>query len=195
MKTDTITINDKTYKVIIAESEEDKRRGLRGVEKLPQGKGMLFVWNEPQEVSMTMDETLIPLDQIFIDSDGEVLKVAHRQDTEQDKLESCKDCQYVLELNIDSGVEEGDVAEGDMFDQGNENTPIMKVLAPDGSTQGEIHSGQRIFSRKNTLILLKQAKRAYSSKKDSDYKRLGKSVFKYLKTQDTREPEYVASPS
>jgi hypothetical protein len=39
----------------------------------------------------------------------------------------------------------------------------MKVLAPDGSTQMKLQGGERIFSRKNTKILIKQAKKAYNS--------------------------------
>lgn len=35
------------------------------------------------------------------------------------------------------------------------------------------------------------AKRAKSTKSDSDYKRLGKKMFEYIKIQDNREPEYV----
>jgi hypothetical protein len=39
---------------------------------------------------------------------------------------------YVVELNLDSGVKIGDELE---FDDDEDNpTPIMKVLAPDGST-------------------------------------------------------------
>ena len=38
------------------------------------------------------------------------------------------------------------------------------------------------------------AKRAYTTKKESDYKRLGKKLFEYLHTQDTNEAEYVNTP-
>lgn len=55
----------------------------------------------------------------------------------------------------------------------------------------ELEGGERIFSRKNTKVLIKQAKKANNSKSDSDYKRLGKSMFKYLKIQDNNEPEFV----
>ena len=194
MKVTELTINNKTYKVLIAESEEDKHKGLRGVQKLPESKGMLFVWENPQEVSMTMDETLIPLDQIFIDSDGEVLKVAHRDDVEQDSLESCSDCQYVLELNINSGVEEGDQVEGELFSNDDTKLPKMKILDSKGDVQYELEGGERIFSRISTRKIIKWAKRSDKSHKDSDYKRLGKIVIKELKAQDDREPEYVEAP-
>ena len=35
------------------------------------------------------------------------------------------------------------------------------------------------------------AKRAYESKSDTDYKRLGNKMFSYIKQQDEREPDYV----
>ena len=70
----------------------------------------------------------------------------------------------------------------------------MKVLAPDGSDQYELWGGERIFSRKNTRILLKKAKKANETKDDKDYKALGKYMFKVLKGQDSREPEYVDAP-
>lgn len=193
MKKQDIEIGDKKYTVLIAESQEDKIRGLSKVEKLPEGKGMLFVWDEPQEVSMTMKDTLIPLDQIFIDEDGEVIKIAHRNDTEKDELVSCENTKSVLEVNINSGIEEGDYLDSDLEDD-DPKTPVMKVLAPDGSTQMELEGGERIFSRKNTKVLIRQAKKANNSKSDSDYKRLGKSVFKFLNIQDNRDPEYVKAP-
>ena len=71
----------------------------------------------------------------------------------------------------------------------------MKVLAVDGSTQMELKGGERIFSRLNTKVLIRQAKKAYTSQADGDYKRLGKSLFKFLHKQDTNEPEYVQIPA
>ena len=35
------------------------------------------------------------------------------------------------------------------------------------------------------------ASRAHTSKKDKDYKALGKKMFQYLKEQDERDPEHV----
>ena len=49
----------------------------------------------------------------------------------------------------------------------------------------------RIFSRKNTKVLIRQAKKADKLKTDSAYKRLGKSIFKYMRIQDENGEEYV----
>jgi len=69
---------------------------------------------------------------------------------------------------------------------------VMYIIGSDGLPQMELSGGERIFSRPNTKTLINMARRAYQTKKDSDYKRLGKKVFEYLKTQDNREPEYVS---
>ena len=104
-----------------------------------------------------MKDTLIPLDIIFIDQDGEVLSIYQG---EPGNLDIAKEdnVKYVLEVNINSGVEEGDELEFEDED------PNLKVIAPDGSIQYELENGARIFSRKNTVTLIKMAKKADASK-------------------------------
>jgi uncharacterized membrane protein (UPF0127 family) len=46
-----IKINDKTYKVKIADTEELQEKGLQGIESLKEDEGMLFIFDPPQEVS------------------------------------------------------------------------------------------------------------------------------------------------
>lgn len=201
MKKINIEVGDKQYTVLVAEKQEDKKRGLRNVQSMGKDRGMLFVWDKPQKVSMTMDETLIPLDQIFINDDWEVIKVEHRDDMELDRLVECNDTLMVLEVNINSGIKEGDYFDTDELDDQNseDKLPAMKVLAPDGSTQMELEGGERIVSRRETKILIRKAKNANKVKGDKQAferkcKELGKYMFKVLKGQDNREPEYVESP-
>lgn len=47
-----IKINDKTYKVDVASSDEEKEKGLQGVTNLPEDEGMLFSFVDTEEVSM-----------------------------------------------------------------------------------------------------------------------------------------------
>ena len=187
-----ITIGDKQYKVKIANTEELRYQGLRNKTELKEDEGMLFIWDSPQLVQMTMENTIIPLDQIFINEDYEVIKVSHRSDTKDDTLIGKNNVLMVLEVNINSGIKNGD--ELDIESEDDEKLPTMKVLAPDGSVQMELEGGERIFSRKNTKVLIRQAKKAFNSKSDTDYKRLGKSIFKFLNIQNNNEPEYVESP-
>jgi hypothetical protein len=45
---------------------------------LAEDAGMLFDYDPPQEVSFWMKNTLIPLDIIFIGTDGRIIKIAAR---------------------------------------------------------------------------------------------------------------------
>lgn len=185
-----ISIHNKQYTVEVAETEDEKQKGLQGKDTLKEDEGMLFIFDPPQRVDFWMKDTAIPLDIAFIDEDGEVMKVVEGKPYD-DSLISCNDTAYVLEVNTGSGIVEGD----DLELQGDEDSgPVMKILASDGSTQYELWGGERIFSRKNTKVLIKKAKKADASKSDKDYKALGKYIFKCLKIQDNRDPEYVKLP-
>lgn len=186
-----IEIGDKEYNVEVARTEEEKIKGLQEKESLGENEGMLFIYDEPQELAFWMKDTAIPLDIVFIDEDGEVISVQQGQPYDETLLEE-DGVMYVLEVNQNSGIQPGD--ELDIEEDDDDKQPVMKVLAPDGSTQMELEGGERIFSRKNTKTLIKMAKRAYSSELDKDYKALGKKVFKYLHIQDTNTPEYVDIP-
>ena len=45
-----------------------------------------------------------------------------------------------------------------------------------------------------TRKLIKAALKAYHSDEDSDYKKVGKLIFKILDRQDSRDPEYTSLP-
>ena len=64
------------FSVEMATTEEEKTTGLMYRKELADGKGMLFDFSPEQEVSMWMKNTYIPLDMIFIRSDGRILRIA-----------------------------------------------------------------------------------------------------------------------
>ena len=190
-----VTVGNKTYNCQVAKTEEEKRKGLMGVENLPPDEGMLFVWEDEDTREMWMKDTLIPLDQIAINEDDEVVFVYQAQPKDE-TLVPFMNAKYILEVNQGSGIVEGD--DFDIDDSEDLNKYTMKVLAPDGTTQMFLQGGERIFSRINTRTLIRKAKKAYEHK-DKDYdkycKSLGKYMFKCIKIQDNREPEYVQVPS
>ena len=47
-----ISIGNNKYNVEIATTDEEKEKGLSNIESLPENEGMLFVWEEPEEISM-----------------------------------------------------------------------------------------------------------------------------------------------
>lgn len=182
-----IILNNKKYKVFEAKTNEEKQEGLRNHSKLSQDEGMLFYFDPPEDVSMWMKGVNFPLDIIFFNEDQEAISI-RRGEPNDENLITVPNTSFVLELNAGSKVKVGDDFEFE------EDAPVMKVLFPDGSEQMALYGGERIFSRKNTKILIKKAKKAADSQSDSDYKALGKYMFKCIKIQDERDPEYVESP-
>jgi len=202
-----IKIKDVTYNVEVAITDEEREKGLQGVKSLPQNEGMLFVFNDTEEVSIWMKDTPIPLDIIFIDEELNV-KSVYTGTPNSEEMMTEQNVSFVLELNPNSGIEVGDEIEFSPNKQGrsdrmtslNEDGSLrskenddgkMSVLNENGDVQMLLEGGERIFSRANTKILIKFAKKASATKKDSDYKALGKRVFKFLNAQDKNEPEYV----
>ena len=182
-----ITIGEKKYKVECVESEEDKKKGLQNVISIASDEGMLFIYDKPQTVRFHMKNMNFPIDMVFIDENNEVISVYEAEQQGKFFIEE-DNVSYVLEVNINSGIQEGDYFDYD------EDPPTMKALSPDGSVQMKISGGERIYSRKNTKTLIKMAKRAEKTKSDTDYKRLGNKMFSYIKQQEEREPEYVQTP-
>ena len=185
-----VLVNNKQYKVKVATTDKEKQEGLQNKKELPKDEGMLFVYDKPQTVGFWMKDTLIPLDIIFINEDQEVISVYKGKPNDTNIAEE-DNVKYVLELNQNSGIKEGDDVDIDDEEDDEEDSPVMKVIGSDGTPQMELWGGERIFSRKNTKTLIRMSKKANLTKKDSDYKRLGKKMFEYIKQQDNREPEYV----
>lgn len=207
-----IKINNKEYKVDLADTDELKIKGLQGVTELPENQGMLFVYDDSEDMAYWMKDTSIPLDIIFIDEDWKVISVKQGEPESEDLIQE-SDVMYVLELNVDSGIEEGDDVDlDDLYEEvedldlkktenddkdseeDEDEKQMMLVIGLKGKVQMELAGGERIFSRKNTKTLARIAKRAYKSKSEKDYKVLGRKLFEYLKIQDNKEEDYVELP-
>lgn len=189
-----ITIGNKKYTVQEAKTEQDRIKGLQGKDKLPKDEGMLFYFDPDEKINMWMSETKIPLDIIFINEDYEVTKVYHGKPYDK-SLVTSPETAYVLEVNEGSGIKVGEEVD---IDDGSE--PVMKVLASDGSTQMELWGGERIFRRTFTKQLIRLVKQAEAVKYDETKynqlcKRIGRKMFKEIKAQDARKPEYVQVPN
>ena len=194
MDTIKVEINDKEYNLLLAKTEEEKENGLKDVEEMDSSEGMFFDYrDDPQdEVSFWMQDTTMPLDIIFVGKNDTVISV-HKGIPLTEDLMTEKNVYYVIELNEDSGVKSGDEVE--ILDESDlQDLPTSKllVLNDDGTVQFDLGSGSnRIFSRISSRVIIHKAKKAASSKSDTDYKALGRYIFKELDRQDNRDPEYV----
>lgn len=208
-----IYIGNKQYEVEIAKSELEKEKGLQDVESMDDNEGMLFDYTDnPQtEISFWMKDTTIPLDIVFINNKLEVVAVEKGKPLSEELITCVADegetIIYVLEVNQNSGIQINDklrFEEEPEFDEDDDSDLDeievsddefkMYILGPDGNPVHELKGGERIFSRKDTRVLIKLAKKAAKSKSELDYKRLGKRIFKFMSIQDSNEKEYVESP-
>ncbi len=101
---DTLTLRDDAgtvqFTVDVADSNEERARGLMFVEEMATMQGMLFVYERPQRVSFWMRNTLIPLDMVFVDDAG-VVKNIHpmAQPLDETPIFGGDNIQFVLEIN------------------------------------------------------------------------------------------------
>jgi uncharacterized membrane protein (UPF0127 family) len=63
------------YEVEIADTDSSRERGLMDRRKMAADHGMLFEFPSRAPVTFWMKDTYLPLDMIFIDSDGTVRRV------------------------------------------------------------------------------------------------------------------------
>jgi uncharacterized membrane protein (UPF0127 family) len=102
------------FAVEVADDARERQLGLMNRESMPASAGMLFVYHQTRVVSFWMKNTLIPLDMIFLDESGRVVKVHERaRPHDLTSISSDEPARYVLEINaglsralgIDAGTE------------------------------------------------------------------------------------------
>ena len=191
-----VKIGNKTYNCQLAKTEEQHRKGLMDVEYLAPDEGMLFEFNKEGTHEFWMKNTSLELTQISINDDDEV-EYVYQAIPNDETLIPFENCKYLLEVNRTTEIEKGDDFEID--DSDDLNKYVMKVLAPDGSTQMNLQGGERIFSRISTKKMIKQAKKANSVREDEILferacRKLGKICLKELYAQNHRDQEYVQVP-
>ena len=114
-----LTIHSSTgvhrFTVQIAATEEQQERGLMFYRSLGPDQGMIFPYNPPQEVSFWMENTLIPLDIIFIRPDGTIARITNAKPLDRTPLPSGATIGAVLEIRGGRAAELG-IREGDKVD-------------------------------------------------------------------------------
>lgn len=64
------------FSVELAQTDEERAKGLMFRRELPEGQGMLFDFGRDENVSMWMKNTYVPLDMIFIAANGRIVRIA-----------------------------------------------------------------------------------------------------------------------
>ena len=101
----------------IADTRQLRIRGLSDTDSLPEDRGMLFVYDEVQDLTYVMRRMSFGIDIVYADADGTIRTIHHAPapgpDEDGNEQRYPGRGQYVLEVNLDwttrHDVEEGDV--------------------------------------------------------------------------------------
>jgi len=101
--------------VEIARTEQERAQGLMYRKKLPDGQGMIFIFERDEQLSFWMKNTVIPLSIAFIASDGRITEIKDMQPLDLNSVTSSRSVRYALETPQGwfnrAGVKPGDVVE------------------------------------------------------------------------------------
>ena len=111
----TIRSKNKThhFTVEVAATPEQQEKGLMFRRSLGADRGMIFPYEPPQEVAFWMKNTLIPLDIIYIRSDGTIARITKAEAMDLAPLPSGEPIAAVLEIRSGRAAELG-ITEGDI---------------------------------------------------------------------------------
>ncbi|GAB1484791.1 DUF192 domain-containing protein [Treponema sp.] len=87
-----------TIRAEIAANDEDRQKGLMLRKRVPDGEGMLFIFDYDQRLSFWMKDTLVPLSIAYIASDGKILEIYDMQAQSLSTVNSERSARYALEL-------------------------------------------------------------------------------------------------
>ena len=116
-KSGSLTIATKfrelNYQIEIADTARLKSLGLMYRSSLPAHQGMLLLNEKPQRVNIWMKNTFIPLDIIYIDEDGYIVRIVENAQPKSTAVMPSEDkVMAVLELNAGQ-VRQRDISVGD----------------------------------------------------------------------------------
>ncbi len=101
------------FRIEIAESPQQKSRGLMFRQDMAADEGMLFPYRRDRVVTMWMANTYLPLDMLFIEADGRIARIEENTiPLSREVVSSRQKVRAVLELNAGTarklGISVGD---------------------------------------------------------------------------------------
>ncbi|MCL2441857.1 MAG: DUF192 domain-containing protein [Treponema sp.] len=100
-------------KAEIARTHDERQQGLMYRKNLPDGEGMLFIFERDQVLSFWMKNTYIPLSIAYIAYNGKIIDIKDMYPHNETPVTSSRSARYALEVPQGwfsrVGVKEGDV--------------------------------------------------------------------------------------
>jgi uncharacterized membrane protein (UPF0127 family) len=98
---------DHRFTVEVARTQAQQERGLMFVRSLGGDRGMIFPYDPPRDVAFWMKNTLIPLDMVFIRSDGTIARIATAKALDETPVPAGEPIAAVLEIRGGRAAELG----------------------------------------------------------------------------------------
>lgn len=105
-------------RIQVADTPRTQELGYQFVKDIPEMTGMLFKFQQPNELNFWMQNTYVPLDIAFIADDGTVINTDHMVPLSLRSVKSASPCRLALEVPAGTlnriGVASGAKAEIDL---------------------------------------------------------------------------------
>jgi len=110
-----LKIGEVVIEVEVADEPEERQLGLMHRDSLPENYGMLFVFDQEQQLQFWMKNTKIPLSIAYISKDRVIKEIHHMQPLTEKTTESRYSVLYALEVNQGFFAKQG-IFVGDQVD-------------------------------------------------------------------------------
>jgi uncharacterized protein len=110
-----VELAGKRYTVELATNDAQRERGLMFRQRMDADRGMLFVHEREEPLAYWMKNTLIPLDIIFVRSDGTIVRIANAKALDETPVPAGEPIALVLEIHGGRAAELG-IKAGDRVD-------------------------------------------------------------------------------
>ncbi len=84
--------------VEVADTDQSRSRGLMYRKAVPEGTGMLFVFDRDQILTFWMKNTLVPLSIAYISSEGRIIDILDMEPESLKPVVSSRSVRYALEV-------------------------------------------------------------------------------------------------
>ena len=107
-----VVFGSDTVRAEVANTAATRSQGLMNREAVPDGTGMLFVWDREAVRSFWMQNTYVALDVAFIDADFRIVDIQQMEPRSTDVHDGARPAMFALEVRqgwfAEKGIEVGD---------------------------------------------------------------------------------------
>ena len=107
LPTTTMRLGSEQFTLEVADEDKEREVGLMNRRSMPADHGMIFVFPQESRLSFYMKNTLIPLDILYLDADGDVVDIRQMQPLDLSSVPSRAPAKYAIELNLGTAARLG----------------------------------------------------------------------------------------